>query len=133
MPRRFNKVNIERVGNVMTKSELIEKLAQKLRHLSRMEVEVIVDTVFNQMKEALREHNRIELRGFGIFEVRHRKARQGRNPKSGSTVQVHNRYVPFFKVGKELRDRVNSPESVSTTAPVDVSPSADHPKIAASA
>lgn len=94
----------------MTKSELIEKLAQKLRHLSRMEVEVIVDTVFNQMKDALRQQGRIELRGFGIFEVRQRKARQGRNPKSGSTVQVKNRAVPFFKVGKELKDRVNNPE-----------------------
>lgn len=95
----------------MTKSELIEKLAQKLRHLSHMEVEIIVDTVFNQMKDALRQHHRIELRGFGIFEVRHRKARQGRNPKSGSTVQVQNRSVPFFKVGKELKDRVNNPGS----------------------
>jgi len=98
----------------MTKSELIEKLAQKLRHLSQMEVEIIVDTVFNHMKDALRQHHRIELRGFGIFEVRHRKARQGRNPKSGSTVQVQDRSVPFFKVGKELKDRVNNPEFSTT-------------------
>jgi integration host factor subunit beta len=101
----------------MTKSELIETLTQKLRHLSRMEVEIIVDTVFNQMKDALKNHNRVELRGFGIFEVRHRKARAGRNPKSGVTVQVQNRYVPFFKVGKELRDRVNGlPETAESMA-----------------
>lgn len=95
----------------MTKSELIETLTQKLRHLSHMEVEVIVDTIFHQMKDALRSHNRVELRGFGIFEVRNRKARQGRNPKSGKTVQVKDRYVPFFKVGKELRNRVNKLET----------------------
>ena len=91
----------------MTKSELVGILAQKLRQLSRMEVEVIVDTVFDKMKHALKAHDRVELRGFGIFEVRHRHARQGRNPKSGETVQVKNRFVPFFKVGKELRDRLN--------------------------
>lgn len=96
----------------MTKSELIETLANKLRHLSRMEIEIIVDTVINKIKEALKSRNRVELRGFGIFEVRHRKARQGRNPKSGDIVDVQDRYVPFFKVGKELRDRVNN---ISTT------------------
>lgn len=92
----------------MTKSQLIEKMTEELRHLSKTEVEVIVETVFSKMKEALKNHNRIELRGFGIFEVRGRPARQGRNPKSGATVYVQNRYVPFFKVGKELRDRVNT-------------------------
>lgn len=91
----------------MTKSELIDVLSQKFRQLSRMEVEVIVDTVFDKMKGALKDLNRIELRGFGIFEVRRRLARQGRNPKSGETVQVKDRYVPFFKVGKELRERLN--------------------------
>jgi integration host factor subunit beta len=91
----------------MTKSELIDVLAQKFRQMSRMEVEVIVDAVFDKMKNALKDLNRIELRGFGIFEVRRRHARQGRNPKSGEAVQVKDRFVPFFKVGKELRERLN--------------------------
>ena len=111
----------------MTKSQLIEKLTNELRHLSKTEVEVIVETIFGKMKEALKKKYRIELRGFGIFEVRKRLSRQGRNPKSGATVYVQNRYVPFFKVGKELRDRVNAedaPKSESklskTNRPVDV-------------
>lgn len=91
----------------MTKSELVENLMQKLRHLSKVEIEIIVDTVFHKMREALKKHNRIELRGFGIFEVRFRKARKGRNPKTGQNVNVQDRYVPFFKVGKELKERVN--------------------------
>ena len=100
----------------MTKSEMVETLMQKLRHLSKMEVEIIVDTVFNKMKDALKKHQRIELRGFGIFEVRHRKARLGRNPKSGETVDVKDRFVPFFKVGKELKERVNSPVALANKA-----------------
>lgn len=91
----------------MTKSDLVENLMERLRHLSKMEVEVIVDTIFNKMKEALKKHQRIELRGFGIFEVRFRTARKGRNPKTGQNVSVRDRYVPFFKVGKELKERVN--------------------------
>lgn len=91
----------------MTKSELVEKLCLKLRSLSKTEVEVIVDTLFHKMTDALKKGHRIELRGFGTFEVRQRKARQGRNPKTGASVYVQNRRVPFFKVGKELRDRVN--------------------------
>lgn len=91
----------------MTKSELVESISLKLRGLSKTEVEIIVDTLFNKITDALKKGNRIELRGFGTFEVRHRRARQGRNPKSGASVYVKNRCVPFFKVGKELRDRVN--------------------------
>ncbi|MCP5464211.1 MAG: integration host factor subunit beta [Deltaproteobacteria bacterium] len=91
----------------MTKSELIEQLSEHLKSLSRNEVEIIVDTMFNKMTEALQNGDRIELRGFGTFEVRERPARQGRNPKTGATVYVKNRKVPFFKVGKELKDRVN--------------------------
>lgn len=91
----------------MTKSELIEKISNQLRHLSKTEVEVIVDTVLGKMTEALREGHRVEVRGFGTFEVRHREARQGRNPKSGASVYVQNRCVPFFKVGKELKQRID--------------------------
>lgn len=91
----------------MTKSELIEALGLKLRGLSKTEIEIIVDSVFAKISGALLRGERIELRGFGSFEVRERVARQGRNPKTGATVYVKNRRVPFFKVGKELRDRVN--------------------------
>lgn len=91
----------------MTKSDLIQSLADSLRHLSQAEVEVIIDTIFDKIKNALKKHHRVELRGFGIFEVRHRQARVGRNPKSGQSVDVQDRYVPFFKIGKELRERLN--------------------------
>lgn len=91
----------------MTKSELVEKLATKLRSLAKTEVEVIIDTLFDRMTHSLGQGHRIELRGFGTFEVRTRRARSGRNPKTGATVYVRNRRVPFFKVGKQLRDRLN--------------------------
>ena len=71
------------------------------------DVEVIVNTIFDSMTDALRHGDRIEIRGFGSFEVRVRKPRLGRNPKTGSSVSVGERRVPFFKVGKELRERVN--------------------------
>lgn len=104
----------------MTKSDLVEILTARLRQLSRMEVEVIVDAVFERMKIALKNGDRVELRGFGIFEVRRRPARQGRNPKSGERVQVKERAVPFFKVGKELRDRLNRDLSeVSDSVPTE--------------
>ncbi|MBF0106613.1 MAG: integration host factor subunit beta [Deltaproteobacteria bacterium] len=98
----------------MTKSELVEKLTFKLRGLSKTEIEIIVDTLFNKLTDALKKGGRVEVRGFGTFEVRHRVARQGRNPKTGAGVYVKNRRVPFFKVGKELRDRVNN--AVGSTA-----------------
>lgn len=91
----------------MTKSELIEKVGNNLRHLSKTEVEVIIETVFDKMVNALKQGHRVEIRGFGTFEVRHREARQGRNPKSGASVYVQNRGVPFFKVGKELKQRID--------------------------
>ena len=91
----------------MTKSELIEKIGLQLRHLSKTEVEVIVETLFDKMVESLKAGNRVEVRGFGTFEVRKREARQGRNPKTGASVYVKNRSVPFFKVGKELKQRIN--------------------------
>lgn len=91
----------------MNKSDLIEMLTEKLKSLSRKEVEVIVETIFDQMSQALTKGDRIEIRGFGSFEVRTREPRQGRNPKTGAAVYVNTRKVPFFKVGKELRERVN--------------------------
>ncbi len=91
----------------MNKSDLIEFLAAKLPNLAGRDVEVIVNTIFDSMTEALRRGDRIEIRGFGSFEVRIRKPRIGRNPKTGNAVDVGERLVPFFKVGKELRERVN--------------------------
>lgn len=91
----------------MNKSDLIELLAKKLPNLAGRDVEVIVNTVFESMSDALNRGDRIEIRGFGSFEVRTRKPRIGRNPKTGMSVEVGQRKVPFFKVGKELRERVN--------------------------
>lgn len=91
----------------MNKSDLIEMLAKKLPNLAGRDVEVIVNTIFDSMSDALKTGDRIEIRGFGSFEVRTRKPRIGRNPKTGMSVEVGERRVPFFKVGKELRERVN--------------------------
>ena len=91
----------------MNKSDLIEELAKRLPNLAARDVEVIVNTIFDSMTEALVGGDRIEIRGFGSFEVRLRKPRVGRNPKTGQSVNVGERRVPFFKVGKELRERVN--------------------------
>jgi integration host factor subunit beta len=93
--------------SALNKSDLIEMLAKKLPNLAARDVEVIVNTVFDSMTDALKKSERIEIRGFGSFEVRNRKPRIGRNPKTGQAVEVGERLVPFFKVGKELRERVN--------------------------
>ncbi|MFH1652494.1 MAG: integration host factor subunit beta [Pseudomonadota bacterium] len=91
----------------MNKSDLIETLGKKLSTLSSRDVEVIVNTIFDSMTDALKSGDRIEIRGFGSFEVRVRQPRMGRNPKTGTTVKVGTRKVPFFKVGKELKENVN--------------------------
>ncbi len=91
----------------MTKSELVNVLAQKAPHVSHKDMERIVSSIFTKMTDALSGGERIELRGFGTFEVRVRKPRQGRNPKSGQVVTLGVRKVPFFKAGKELKDIVN--------------------------
>jgi len=97
----------------MNKSDLVNILEQEIKTLSHKEVESIVDAIFDKMTEALVSGGRIEIRGLGSFEVRVREPRQGRNPKSGASVFVGTRRVPFFKVGKELRDRVNKSEAAS--------------------
>ncbi len=94
----------------MNKSDLINIIEAKLKNLSHREVEAIIETIFDQMVHALARGDRIEIRGFGSFEVRVREPRQGRNPKTGASVYVNTRKVPFFKVGKELRERVNGEE-----------------------
>ena len=92
----------------MIKSELIQRIAAANPHLFHRDVERIVNVVFDEIVEALSSGNRVELRGFGAFTVKHRASRQGRNPRTGAPVQVEEKFVPFFKSGKELRERLNS-------------------------
>ena len=96
-----------REGDVMTKRDLIDEVNKRFPHLSRRDSEVIINAIFDSMVDALAQGDRIEIRGFGSFVVKHRRARQGRNPKSGVLVSVAAKRVPFFKVGKELRLRVD--------------------------
>ncbi len=91
----------------MTKSELIQRLAQRNPHLYQRDVERIVATIFDEISDALARGDRVELRGFGAFSVKHRASRIGRNPRTGESVEVEDKYIPFFKTGKELRERVN--------------------------
>ncbi len=91
----------------MTKSELIQRLAEKNPHLYLRDVEKIVDKVFDEITQALVEGDRVELRGFGAFSVKERDARVGRNPRTGETVHVDAKRLPFFKTGKALRERLN--------------------------
>lgn len=91
----------------MTKSGLIEALAARMKHLPQKDLEVVVNTIFEAMTDALCRDERVEIRGFGSFSVRKRHARQGRNPKTGHAVDVPAKRVPFFTVGNELRERVN--------------------------
>lgn len=91
----------------MTKSELIQRLADRNPHLYLRDVEKIVDTVFDEISEALSRGDRVELRGFGAFSVKHRKARVGRNPRTGELVNVPEKRLPFFKTGKALRENLN--------------------------
>ncbi len=91
----------------MTKSELIEQLAQKQSHLAYKDVELAVKNILELMSQALATGQRIEIRGFGSFSLHYRPPRVGRNPKTGTAVTLAGKYVPHFKPGKELRERVN--------------------------
>jgi len=91
----------------MTKSELIEVIAREQSHLAYKDVELAVKCMIEQMSQALATGNRIEIRGFGSFSLHYRPPRIGRNPKTGEAVQLAGKYVPHFKPGKELRERVN--------------------------
>ncbi|MES2728740.1 MAG: integration host factor subunit beta [Pseudomonadota bacterium] len=91
----------------MTKSELIQQLADKNTHLYMRDIEKIVETVLGEIGNALVRGDRVELRGFGAFSVKSRAARVGRNPRTGESVSVTAKNMPFFKTGKELRDRLN--------------------------
>ena len=91
----------------MIKSELIEKIASENPHLFQRDVEMIVNVIFDEIIDALADGQRVELRGFGAFSVKHRPSRSGRNPRTGEQVFVEEKYVPYFKTGKELRLRMN--------------------------
>lgn len=94
----------------VTKSELIEQLARRQSHLAYKDVELAVKCLLEQMSQALASGERIEIRGFGSFSLHYRSPRVGRNPKTGESVALSGKYVPHFKPGKELRDRVNGYE-----------------------
>ena len=91
----------------MTKSQLIERLVDKNPQLSVRDVELVVKSMLDQMSESLADGDRIEIRGFGSFSLHYRAPRVGRNPKTGESVKLDGKYVPHFKPGKELRERVN--------------------------
>ena len=91
----------------MTKSELIERIALKQDQLPTRDVDSAVKMIIEMMSDHLAEGNRIEIRGFGSFSLHYRAPRMGRNPKTGDSVQLTGKYVPHFKPGKELRNRVN--------------------------
>jgi integration host factor subunit beta len=90
----------------MTKSELIARLAKRYPHLYQRDIEVLVNTMFDEIAGALSNGNRVELRGFGAFSVRQREARAARNPKNGEMVNVGQRHAIYFRTGKELRERI---------------------------
>jgi integration host factor subunit beta len=113
----------------MTRSELIERILERAPHVPRREVEAIVHAVFACMAESLVAGKRIELRGFGVFSVRTRRARTGRNPKTGQSVSVPERRTLSFAAGKELRERLNAPpaEPAVAAASVPLTPPAEPP------
>ena len=92
----------------MIKSELIGRIAASNPHLYHRDIERIVNVIFDEIVDALARGDRVELRGFGAFTVKHRPPRSGRNPRTGTAVKVDEKFVPFFKTGKELRERLNA-------------------------
>ena len=95
-------------GKAMIKSELVQRLALANPHLYQRDVENIVNTIIEEITAALARGDRVELRGFGAFSIKNRPSRTGRNPRTGVAVHVSEKYVPFFKAGKEMPDRLNS-------------------------
>jgi integration host factor subunit beta len=91
----------------MIKSELVQRVASQNPHLYQRDIEKIVSAILDEMVEALRRGDRVELRGFGAFSVKLRGARQGRNPRTGAVVAVAKKAIPAFKTGKEMRERIN--------------------------
>ncbi|HET9460280.1 MAG TPA: integration host factor subunit beta [Sphingomicrobium sp.] len=97
----------------MIRSELVQKLCQDFPDLTQREVESVVSAVFDSITDQLAQGGRVELRGFGAFSTRKRDARVGRNPRTGESVQVNAKRVPYFKPGKEMRERLNLQEATS--------------------
>ena len=91
----------------MIKSELVDQIAAQNPHLYHRDVERIVNAVLDEIVHAMGQGDRVELRGFGAFSVKHRDARVGRNPRTGDSVSVGEKHIPFFRTGKQLRDRLN--------------------------
>jgi len=98
----------------MIKSELVQRIALQNPHLYQRDVENIVNAMLGEITAAMARGDRVELRGFGAFSVKHRPARSGRNPRTGAHVSVGRKSVPFFKTGKEMRERLNRPVSASS-------------------
>lgn len=98
----------------MIKSGLVQTIAQQNMHLYHRDVERIINTILDEIIDALAQGDRVELRGFGAFSVKERDARVGRNPRTGETVAVTAKRVPFFKTGKELRERLNESEPAAS-------------------
>ena len=115
-------IRLRGVSPALTKSELIEKISESLK-LPAGKAELIVNCVFDSMVQALERGEGIEIRGLGSFTVREYKAYEGRNPRTGETVHVAPKRLPFFKVGKDLRERVNA--GAGTPLPTDTSPDHD--------
>lgn len=109
---------------VMTKSDLVERVAE-LRNLPKGRAEAVVNMVFEALKQALRREERIEVRGLGSFEIRRYGAYQGRNPRTGASVSVKPKRLPFFKVGKELKDLINARLTRTQEVPAVTSPNPD--------
>jgi len=97
----------------LIKSKLIQNITEANPHLFVRDVERIVNTIFNEITQSLAEGKRVELRGFGAFSVQHRKERVGRNPRSGESVNVDEKFIPRFKTGKDLRLKLNSKNNAS--------------------
>ena len=94
----------------MIKSELVQRIAERNPHLYQRDVENVINAILDEIAEAMARGDRVELRGFGAFSVKNRPARTGRNPRTGEAVEVEEKWVPFFKTGKELRERLNVAE-----------------------
>ena len=97
----------------MTRSELILKISQKNPHLFNRDIEEVVNAIFAEISHGLSRGDRIELRGFGAFSIKHRRSRIGRNPRTGESVQVEEKKIPFFKTGKRLRQLLNATSGVN--------------------
>ncbi len=91
----------------MTKAQIIERVSEQVTTLTKRQAEIVVNTMFNSIRDSLQRGDKTEIRGFGSFRLRSRRMKEGRNPKTGATVSVPAKKVPFFKAGKELKEQLN--------------------------